>query len=106
MVAGAASSASGLARGVGRVPAVIGVTSGAEVRPWSTTLSATVTTTVVSTTSPSGTPRSSASSANTSEASPRGPNQPMKATVGRRTPRPASAMATGTIRTTVRLRAA
>ena len=40
------------------------------------------------------------------EASPRGPNQPMNATVGRLMPRPASAIATGTMRTTVRLSAA
>lgn len=50
-----------------------------------------------------GTPISSASSANTREASPRGPNQPMKATVGRFTPWPARAIATGTMRTTVKL---
>ena len=42
--------------------------------------------------------------ANTIEASPRGPNQPRNATVGRRAPVPSGASATGSIRTTVRLR--
>ena len=39
----------------------------------------------------------------TTEASPRGPNQPMKATVVRRSCVPISAIATGTILITVRL---
>ena len=45
-------------------------------------------------------------SRNTPDASPRGPNQPMSATVGHRNPVPASAIATAAIRTTVRLRTA
>jgi len=55
---------------------------------------------------PLGTPRSTTRRANTTEARPRGPNQPMKATVGRRTPMPAVAIATGSMRTSVRLSAA
>ena len=43
---------------------------------------------------------------NTMEASPRGPNQPMNATVGSASRLPISAIATGTIRMTVRLRIA
>ena len=66
-------------------------------------LSAIVVTIVGMTTSSSGTPSPIAMRRNTSEASPRGPNQPMKATVGSPTCRPASARATGSIRTTVRL---
>ena len=46
------------------------------------------------------------SSPNTTEARPRGPNQPMKATVGARAPLPSRAIATGTMRTSVRLSAA
>ena len=41
------------------------------------------------------------STANTIEARPRGPNQARKATVGSRARRPASASATGSMRTTV-----
>ena len=41
--------------------------------------------------------------ANTIDASPRGPNQPMKPIVGARAPDPTMAMATGSIRTSVRL---
>ena len=37
------------------------------------------------------------------EASPRGPNQPTKATLARSSPVPTRASATGSIRTTVRL---
>ena len=43
---------------------------------------------------------------NTMEASPLGPNQPMNSTVAGRAREPTIAMATGTIRTTVRLSAA
>ena len=46
---------------------------------------------------------SSASSANTSDASPRGPNQPTNSTVPRSSPAPIEAIATGIMRTTVRL---
>ena len=55
-------------------------------------------------TASSGAPRaSSASSANTSEARPRGPNQPTNRTVFRSRPAPIEASATGSMRTTVRL---
>ena len=40
---------------------------------------------------------------NTTDASPRGPNQPMNPTVSGRSPSRTSDSATGTIRTTVRL---
>ena len=43
---------------------------------------------------------------NTIDANPRGPNQPMKATVAGWNLEPMSASATGTMRTTVRLRIA
>jgi hypothetical protein len=46
---------------------------------------------------------STATSVNTTDARPRGPNQPMNAMVSRRRPTPWSEMATGSIRTTVRL---
>src|ERR1700734_2285395 len=46
---------------------------------------------------------SSASSANTTEARPRGPNQPTKVTVGQPSFAPIRASATGAILTTVRL---
>src|SRR6202012_5574963 len=46
---------------------------------------------------------SSASNANTTEARPRGPNQPTNAVVGQPSLVPSRASATGTIRTTVRL---
>ncbi len=78
-------------------------TSGNAVRPCSTTLSATVTTTVVSTGSASGMPCSKAIRANTTVARPRGPNHPTNATVGHPAPVRARATATGIIRTTVRL---
>ena len=58
---------------------------------------------------PPGTPASSratkAVSPNAMEASPRGPNHPMKTMGSVRRWAPASAIATGTMRTTVRLRA-
>ena len=41
--------------------------------------------------------------ANTIDARPRGPNQPRKPTVGGRAPEPSIAIATGSIRTSVRL---
>jgi hypothetical protein len=44
--------------------------------------------------------------AKTIDASPRGPNQPTKPSVGRRACEPHIAIATGTIRTRVRLRSA
>ncbi len=53
--------------------------------------------------SPGSASSSSSSSAKTIEAAPRGPNQPRKATVGRRAPVPSIAIATGSIRTRVRL---
>ena len=59
--------------------------------PWSTTLSSTVNATVATARLTSGevSPRSSmASKANTTEASPRGPNQPMNTTVDRSSPEP------------------
>ena len=46
---------------------------------------------------------SSTSTANTIEARPRGPNQPVKATVGVRAPVPSNASHTGAMRMTVRL---
>ena len=49
---------------------------------------------------------STARSPNTIDASPRGPNQPTKATVGRPSRLPTSAIVTGTMRMTVRLRMA
>ena len=66
-----------------------------------------MTNTAVMTVSACVTPPSSSSiSAKTIDASPRGPNQPMKPTVGRRMPLPASAAATGAIRISVRLSSA
>ena len=59
---------------------------------------------MIATTSSAAVPRSSrARSAETSDASPRGPNQPTNSTVLRSSPAPQHANATGTIRTSVRL---
>ena len=99
MVAGARSSAAGSAAGGPRT------SGGTRHQPQmsgheKTTPSDTATTMMVSiSTSLSGTPRSSASSPKTIEASPRGPNQPMNATVGLIARRPAMAISQSTIRT-------
>ncbi len=76
-------------------------------RPCATTLSSTVSVTAAITTSAVEPSReSNASTPNTTEARPRGPNQPMNATVTGVNPQPISTSATGTMRTTVRARTA
>ena len=70
---------------------------------WCPTLSATVTKIACRTTEPSGSVSWATSKPNTIDARPRGPNHPAKMTVGLARPVPRSDMATGSIRTTVRL---
>ena len=74
--------------------------------PWATMLSMIVAAIAFTTERTCGlaSPSSStASNANTTDANPLGPNQPTNATVARSWPAPMSEIATGTIRTTVRL---
>ena len=78
--------------------------AGAAVRPWARIDRVTVTMTTVRMVCDPGVSASSrTNSAKRIDARPRGPNQPRKPTVGRRTPEPINESATGIIRTAVKL---
>ena len=88
---------------MGAIPARVARASGAAVSPWAKTDRPTGVGRGQDRSVPGRCASSTAITANTIEASPRGPNQPRKPTVRRLAPLPIMAIATGSIRTTVRL---
>src|SRR4051794_10664958 len=79
--------------------------SGAALNPCAITLTRTVSEMTATTSSPASSRSSRGSRAKMTDARPRGPNQPMKPMAYRSKPAPRSASTTGSIRTSVRLKA-